>query len=67
MHWTDIYWDANFFNSTQQVIFFCLVYKHTYTYFIHYKWLLNIPYNVSLYYLINVITNKTCFTFSVFR
>ena len=48
---------------------FCLVYKHsdTYTYFIHYKWLLKFPYNVSLYYLMNSITYKTRFILSVFR
>ena len=44
---------------------FPFVYKHIY--FIHYKWLLNIPYHVSHYYSTNVIINKTCFILSIFR
>ena len=55
------------FNSAQQVIFSLCLQTHIHIYFIHYKWLLNIPYHVSHYYLTNVIINKTCFILSIFR
>ena len=60
-----------FFNSTQQLdlflkLSFCLVYKHTYTYLIHYKWLLNIPYHVALYYSTNVSEIKHALFFLFF-
>jgi len=59
-----------FFNSIQQVDFqmrsFRFVYKQTNTYFIHNKWLWNIPYYISLLYFFNVIAYKTFYILSIF-